>query len=90
MHISGLAPKHIKSEKNHIMHVEELMEKYVKIFNFNHEAYTVIKEKVKLIKHNGFQPLSIIGGFIYLYSINIRKKIPRTIVLSFSNKYCKS
>jgi transcription initiation factor TFIIIB Brf1 subunit/transcription initiation factor TFIIB len=82
MNISGLSPKHIKSEKIHIMQVEELIEKYVKIFGFNRTAYTVIKEKIKQSKHNGFQPLSIIGGLIYLHSIDIKKKLSMKIIAS--------
>lgn len=83
MHVSGLSTKQITSEKIHIMKVDELCEKYLTIFGFDYNTCTVIKEKIKLHNHNGFQPLSIIGGIIYLHSVELKKKISMKKIASY-------
>lgn len=76
LNISGLTSKHIKCDKIHMLNASDLVEKYVKIFGFDYKTCTVIKEKVEKIgTNNGFQPLSIIGGVIYLHCFEIKKKV---------------
>lgn len=75
MNVSGLKTNQIMSNDIHIFNVEEILEKYTKILNLDFKTYTVIKEKIMSSKDNGFQPLSIIGGFIYLHCQEANKKI---------------
>jgi hypothetical protein len=83
LNISGLSPKHVKSNKVHVLKVTDLVEKYVKMLGFNYATCTVIKEKVKQIgTNNGYQPLSIIGGVIYLHFQEKQHKIPMKIIAS--------
>jgi len=75
MNISGLKTNQIKSNDIHILNVENVLEKYTSMLNIDYKTYTVIKEKIKMYKNTGFQPLTIVGGVIYLHSCEIKKKI---------------
>lgn len=75
MNVSGLKTKQITSNAIHIFNVEEILEKYTKLLGLDFKTYTVIKEKIITSKNNGFQPLSIVGGFIYLHCQETKKKI---------------
>jgi hypothetical protein len=57
------------------VNLEEVLERYTTKFNMNFQTFTVIKDELNKFKNTGFQPLTIIGGLIYLHFLNIKKKI---------------
>jgi len=68
MNLSGLRSRHIKSKsKVHTLDLEKLLETYTSILGLSFETYTVIKEKIVSYKDTGYQPLTLIGGHIYLH-----------------------
>ncbi len=75
MNVTRLKTKQIKSNDIHIFNVEEILEKYTTILDLDFKTCTLIKEKVVKCKNNGFQPLSILGGIIYLHCCEVNKKI---------------
>jgi hypothetical protein len=75
LNFSHLSPTEIKSQDILLVNLSEILEKYTKKFNIDYKTYTVIKDKVDKFKNTGFQPLTIIGGIIYLHFLNIHKKV---------------
>lgn len=75
LNFSHLSPPEIKSQDILLVDLSEILEKYTKKFNIDYKTYTVIKDKVDKFKNTGFQPLTIIGGIIYLHFSSIRKKV---------------
>ena len=75
VNFSKLSPNQIKTRNISIINLEEILEKYTKKFNLDFKTYTVIKEKISKYVNTGYQPLTIIGSIIYLYFIDIGKKI---------------
>jgi len=64
--------------------LEKLLETYTSILGLKFGTYTVIKEKLINYKDTGYQPLTLIGGHIYLHCrenhIPISmKKLPRNL-----------
>lgn len=82
MNVSGLKTSQIKCNDIHVFNVEEILEKYTKILGFDFKTYTLIKERIKPYKNNGFQPLSIVGGTIYLHCLENNIKISMKTVAS--------
>lgn len=87
MNVSGLKTRQIKSNDIHIVDIKKILEKYTSYLNLDYRTYTLIKEKVELYTNTGFQPLSLIGGVIYLHcrENNIRlsmKKIANELGIS--------
>jgi|LakMenE01Jun11ns_1017448.scaffolds.fasta_scaffold9932341_4 hypothetical protein len=72
---SHISPHQIKSKNILLVNLEEVLERYTTKFNMNFQTYTVIKDELNKFKNTGFQPLTIIGGLIYLHFLNIKKKI---------------
>jgi transcription initiation factor TFIIIB Brf1 subunit/transcription initiation factor TFIIB len=72
---SHISPHQIKSKNILLVNLEEVLERYTAKFNMNFQTYTVIKDELNKFKNTGFQPLTIIGGLIYLHFLNIKKKI---------------
>lgn len=72
---SHLEPSQIRSKDILIVNVEEILERYTKKFDLDFKSTSAIKEKISQFNNTGYQPLTIIGGIIYLYHIEIKKKI---------------
>lgn len=75
MNVSRLKTRQIKSNDIHILDIENILEKYTNHLNLDFKTYTLIKERIKLYTNTGFQPLSVIGGVIYLYCSENKKKL---------------
>lgn len=75
MNFSQLSTHQIKSKDILLVNLSEILERYTKKFNIEYKSYTVIKDKVEEFKNTGFQPLTIIGGVIYLHFLKNKKKI---------------
>ncbi len=72
---SHLEPSQIKSKNIQIVDLSEILERYTTKFDMDFRSCSIIREKITQFNNTGYQPLTIIGGVIYLYHINIRKKI---------------
>lgn len=79
---SHLRPKNIKSKDIYIVNLSEILEKYTKKFDIDYKSYLKIREKVTQFNNTGYQPLTIIGGVIYFYHMNINKKISMKTISS--------
>lgn len=75
MNVSRLKTRQIKSNDIHILDIENILEKYTNHLGLDFKTYTLIKEKLSLYPNTGFQPLSLIGGVIYLHCYETKKKI---------------
>jgi len=75
LNFSHLSTHQIKSKDILLVNLSEIVERYTKKFNIEYKTYTVIKDKVEEFKNTGFQPLTIIGGVIYLHFLKDKKKI---------------
>lgn len=67
MNVSGLKTRQIKSNDIHIVDVKKILEKYTNYLDLDFQTYTLIKEKIDSYTNTGFQPLSLIGGVIYIH-----------------------
>jgi transcription initiation factor TFIIIB Brf1 subunit/transcription initiation factor TFIIB len=76
MNFSHLSAPQIKSKDILLVNLSEITEKYTKKFNIDYKNYTVIKDEVMKYNNTGFQPLTIIGGTIYLHFEKIGLEIP--------------
>lgn len=75
INFSHLEPSQIKSKDILIINLEEILERYTKKFNLDFKSTLLIKKKISQFNNTGYQPLTIIGGVIYLYHTEMRKKI---------------
>lgn len=75
LNLSHLEPKQIKSCDITIINLDEILERYTRKFDLNYKTFLQLKEKVSQFNNTGFQPLTIIASVIYLYHIEIGKKI---------------
>jgi len=75
INFSQLNSNQIKTRNISIINFDEIIEKYTKKFGIDFKTNTVIKEKISKYKNTGYQPLTIIGGVIYLYFLEIERKI---------------
>jgi len=83
MHVSGLRSKDIKSNTNiHTLDTGKLVDKYTSMLNLDFKTSTVIKEKIKNYMLTGYQPLTLIGGMIYLHCRDTKKLISMPIISS--------
>ncbi len=82
MNVTKLKTNQIKSNDIHILDIEKILEKYTTHLNLDFKTYTLIKEKIKLYLNTGFQPLSVIGGVIYLHCREHKKKLSMKTIAS--------
>jgi len=76
MNVSGLKSRDIKSETDvHTLNIEKTLERYTKILNLNFKEFSLIKEKIKDYRITGYQPLTLIGGLIYIHCRKSEKRI---------------
>lgn len=74
LNLSRLTSSQIKTQNISIVNLENVIEKYTKRFNLSFYDNTVIKEEVLRYNNTGFQPLTIIGGIIYIYLLKLKIK----------------
>lgn len=79
---SHLQPHQIKSKDILIVNLMNVLEKYTTRFNLIFKECAVIKEKISQFNNTGYQPLTVIGGLIYLYLIKFKNKIPMLKIAS--------
>jgi len=68
MNVSGLKSREIKtSVKVHSLDIVKLMENYCLVLGIDFQTQSVLKEKIANYKLTGSQPLTIVGGLIYIH-----------------------
>lgn len=75
INLTGLKVKEIKSSNIHAVNVETILEKYFAMFRIPYKQITIFKNFSKQFTNTGYQPLSIVGGLIYVYYIRQNKKV---------------
>lgn len=66
--------KDIKTDPINLIEINNILERYTKIFNLDYKSFTQIRRKISQFKNTGYQPLTIIGSLIYLHFADTDKK----------------
>lgn len=67
--LTGLKSREIKSENIHVVNLEDIVNKYTSMMNIPFKDVTLFKSIISSFENTGYQPLSIIGGLLYMYFV---------------------
>lgn len=72
--LTGLKSCEIKSENIHEVNLEDIIIKYMSLMNIPYKEAALFKRIIEPLENTGYQPLSIIGGLLYMYFAKRYKK----------------